>query len=567
MPWIFALLREERVFDIQIAEPLHAIANGHLGKDPRTGQQLKNPETGKMGSYSLTNCVDMVLGRLDAKANDEWRKRYAELEPIPIEQWPQAAQDYPKDDARNTIECALAQVGLMPKMSVSHNWANFRRDDGTVYSACADCMATKYSAPCMTRRPHRNLQDVANQVWSAFALHAGAAWGFRVDQSKVDKIEAYALRRRAKLIQPFIDAGIVFEDSDGLHEKRSVLKKMVALAYGASGACSHCAGTGKIPSPAAKPIRCPACRGRCQPWKAAGKIKDPTVAWCETCKNTALVPNPAPPMINCVGADGTKTCDGTGLVLSEDVPRSEKDGISFGRDTLIESGDDFLMAYGYYQEDAKVLKDYVPYLRLARVPIAGHQVDCEIALQKKDGECRCPGPYRDVTLTLKPNVILETGRVSYRGYIQLFPRKPGFIDEETGEYIPSLRECIVPRGPRYGVVEVPDDYVLQPGVERVGSARFGSTARRRTHMSDRSATTTAARMVCHATGATRTAVSARTTTWSTTACGSRRRGWERVRVAFCASHAWRCGSVGSWSPRTSRSHRTRCCCVWRACGG
>jgi hypothetical protein len=59
--------------------------------------------------------------------------------------------------------------------------------------------------------------------------------------------------------------------------------------------------------------------------------------------------------------------------------------------------------------------------------------------------------------------VLDTGRVSYRGYVQLLPRRPGFVDKETGEYVPSLRECIVARDPQYAEVEVPDDYVLQPG--------------------------------------------------------------------------------------------------------
>lgn len=471
MPDIFAAFEAGRVYDLQVAEALHAIAEGTLNKDPRTGGGLKDPETGKQGRYSLSICVDLVLGRQDAKSNDEFRLHYDQFDGVPLEQLPQAAREYPVDDTRNQAECALAQTGHLPKVSPQHDFGHVTDPEtGKQIAQCRDCGATRSSVPCMTRRMHRNLHEVANQTYSAFCLHLGAAWGFRIDQAKVDIIEAYALRRRSKLIQPFLDAGIVREESDGYHEVRSVLKRMIALAYGATDPCPHCKGTGKVVSESSEPYaRCKDCRGMCLPTAKVGKV---TKAWreanpdgCKTCNNSALVPNPNPKMRNC--SDGEEiTCDGTGLVLCPGVPRAEKEGVAYGRDPLVESGDEtLLMPYGYYLEDAKVLKDYVPYLRLARVPVLGHQAACGVFLGEKKAKCHCPGPYRDITLTLRPNAVLATGRVSYAGYIQLFPRAPGFIDKETGVYIPSLRECIVPRGPRTEIVEVPAGYVLQPGEE------------------------------------------------------------------------------------------------------
>lgn len=425
MPKLYRLLEEGRLFDIQIAQALHDIAQGHLGNDPRTNQRIINPETGRQGRYSLPYVVDINLGRKDAKANSKYKENYADYENLPFELWPPEAVQYPIDDTNNTHESALAQIGAIPRLSPTHNWGR----DGS----CLDCGSTRLSAQCFVRRPLRNLHDLANQVYTAHAMHMGAARGFRVNQNSVKIVKDYATHKRESTISPFINAGIIRPEGS---VDEATLKRMVAIAYGAKDPCPVCRGTGKVPSPEQKQLRCPDCRGRCQPWKAGGQIKEPTVAFCATCKTTGKVPHPNPKMIGCVDFDEAgekvKTCDGSGLLLTEDVPRSDKEGIGKGRDPLNESGDDFLMSYGAFLEDAKVLKDYVPYLEEARV------------YNEKDGT------YKDIPLTLSPNVVLETGRVSYNGYIQLFPRKTGFKDNDTnspfyGQYIPSIRECIEAR--------------------------------------------------------------------------------------------------------------------------
>ncbi len=471
MPLIFAALEQERIYDLQLAEALNAIAEGTLGRDPRTGGELKNPETGKRGRYSLATCVDLTLGRADAKANDEYRLRFDEFDDLPLDQLPQEARDYPVDDGRNTGECTLAQAGHLPKTRAQHEWGNVPGPSGT-YNACVNCGSTRFGGTCFVRAPHRNLHELANQVYSAFALHLGSAWGFAVDQASVDVVERHAIRRRERLVGPYIHAGIYRGDGS---EDRAVLKRLVALAYGASEPCPHCSGTGRILKAEQKSLQCPDCRGRSAPWKCAGTLRAPTVAHCARCENSGRVPHPKPEMRACIGPDEEMTCDGTGLVLTDDVPRSKAEGISFGRDTLHESGDEFLMGLGEFKEDEKVLKDYIPFLRTARAPIAGHLPGCDILNDKKTKgkRCACPGPYRDIPLTLRSNSILETQRVSYDGYIMLLPRAPGYIDHETGEYIPSIRECIVARGARYEVVEVPDSYVLQLGEEVVSPSPGG----------------------------------------------------------------------------------------------
>lgn len=383
-----------RVFDLQHAEALNAIAYGYLNKDPRNGGPLVNPETGKRGRYSLATCVDLTLGRKDAKANDEWRMRYAELEGIPLDQWPQSAKDYPIDDAKNTIECALAQAGILPKTTPHHTWGP--------KGACVDCGATSFGVQCLTKRPHLNLHDLQAQTGTAVMLHMGASWGFRVDQKYVDIIEDYSRKNREEGQKPFIDAGIVRANGS---EDRSELKRRIAVAHGSSEPCPVCEGTGKVPSP-----KNPKSKIICFKLDEYGNKK--------------------------------KTCDGTGLVLNPDVPRSEKDGIAYGRDVLAESGDETLMNYSSYLEDQKTLNVYVPYLRTARVCTDCGKHGTEDS-PHVDG-CAMSG-WKDIPLILRPNPILDTGRVSYDGTIQLMPRKPGFVDKSTGIYIPSLRECIMAR--------------------------------------------------------------------------------------------------------------------------
>lgn len=457
------LARRGRVFDLQVAEALGAIAEGYLGRDPQTGGPLKNPETGKPGSYSLSMCVSLTLGRQDAKVNDAWRLRYGELDPHPIDAWPVEARDYPVDDARNTLEVCLAQAGHLPKVAAQHDWENITYPDGRKALVCKDCKTSRISAMCMARRPHKNLHELSKQVYSAFCLHLGDAHGMRVDQSRVTVVENYFTRKRERGITKFIEAGIIREDGS---ENQAKIKRLVALAYGAVEDCADCAGKGELPHPDQPTLRCPDCRGRCQPWKAGGKIKPPEVDNCVRCNNTARVLHHNVKMTKCA------SCDGTGLDISGLDNKTDGGGVAISRDALTESGDEFLMSLGDFKDDQKVLNVYVPYLRTARLCTLCAQP----ATKKYPHLDTCPTNigmphgWREIWLLLSSNAVLETGRVSYRGLIQLFPRAPGFIDPETGEYIYSLRECFVARAEVWEEVEVPDDYVLQPGEVLVGGA-------------------------------------------------------------------------------------------------
>jgi hypothetical protein len=324
LPDIFAAYADGRIHDVQIAQALHAIAEGNLYLDPRTGRELMtvDPVTGKRkrGRYSLERCVDLVLGRGDAKRADRWRMSYALLRKIPVESWPPDAQEYPLDDVRNPREVALAQLN----------------------GGGAGC----------TPGPHRNLEDLAAQCETAFCLHLGAMWGIRTDRERVEALRRRTEEAHGKFLEKFRALG--FLDVDGDKDARAV-KRAVILAYGVGGPCPAGCAAGRTVSP-----------------------KSGNPVWCPECSGTGLNPGAA--------------------------PRTPAGGVCADRDALMESGDPDLVSLGD-NEPEKIRDTYLPFL--------------ETGL--------------DRPITLRPNILVSSGRTSYDGLIQLLPRDAG------------VRECIAAR--------------------------------------------------------------------------------------------------------------------------
>ncbi len=413
-PLIFAKYEREEVYDVLIAEALNAIADGNLGSDPRTGGDLRNPRTNEPQKYySLEIVTDLVLGRVDAKANDEWRLKYYLLKDIPIADWPVSARTYPVDDTINTGTSGLAQCGLIPKRA-KHLW---REKDG--HGVCERCGVIPGLGPvgdCWVTQSHRNLHQMAAQAYTAWALHLGAAWGFNVDQEAVDKVEKEVVDVREKASVPLIQVGLLkWKREKGetkLGHSKSKIARAVAAAYGASGVCPVCSGSGKVVSPNKKmPVR-----------RAWDPEKDGI--GCQECCSTGFDLQTAP-----------------GLSLTDPSGKYPKGQVKADADTLSESGDDVLRSLADYEEDAKTVSNYVPYLRKA-----------QITFQKADGQViRYPRP-----LTLRPNVLLETDRVSYSDAIQQFPRegdlracivaRKGFVlcsvDYNQGEVVTHAESCL-----------------------------------------------------------------------------------------------------------------------------
>lgn len=409
LPAIWRAVEEERLFDVLVGQALDDNAVGMLGMDQRTGGPLRHPTSNKTTSrQSLETVVDIVLGRIDAKVNDEYRLRYRELDGVPLERWPLNAKQYPVDDTCNAHEVALAMAGIIPKAS-THRWMRAARP------YCGDCgqlIGPGVIPPCMVRRQHRNLHALGYEVAMAWAMWLGAAWGFRVNQERVDVVERETLRERAEIAAPLRERGWLKvtrkNGEDVVGHDKAAIARAVALAYGATGKCEACAGTGRVVT-------------------ATGAKR---VSACPQCGVKAILGRPG---CQRCGA-GCRKCSATGLDLStapqltlSDPSDMYPDGqISASRDVLSESGDEMLGELGAYDETAKTVSVYVPYLRGAR---------------RWSAERSC---WVDVPLTLSPNVFLETDRTSYGGSIHQFPRAPGYKTDD-GRYVPSLRECIEAR--------------------------------------------------------------------------------------------------------------------------
>lgn len=308
LPRVWAAYEAGRFYDVAIAQQVHATGLGILGKDPKTGRGLPSGNR-----YSLDTCVLHVLGRDDAKKNSAWRLRYAELADTPLSDWPADARQYPQDDARNTLEVALAQCGVLPAVR-KHVWERRAEFNGGV--RCRYCDALPLAADDCLRagEPHWNLHCLGDECATHWAMWMGACWGFLVDRGAVLAVLEDTREKRAQYVSGLREAG--FLRADGTKDTAAI-NRAVARAYHAVGLCPRCDGTGRAPS------------------EKTGNL------------------------INC------SWCSGTGLDVRDPetgVPLTPTDRVSRARDVLDESGDETLIELSEYGRLAKTEETYVPYL-------------------------------------------------------------------------------------------------------------------------------------------------------------------------------------------------------------
>lgn len=181
LPLIFEALDEGRVHDIAIREALLDIAKGDLVERGEDGIGIR---------YGMRLLAERYLGvdlTSDKTGPDAWRKKYALLQGIPLEQWPWAARVYPMRDVALPLEI-------------------YQRQEG---------------GP--------NLHQEAHEMRAAFALALVSTWGIRSNRDGVAALRKRVEEQDLKNTIEFRAAGILRADGS---ENQSVLKDLVSKAYG-----------------------------------------------------------------------------------------------------------------------------------------------------------------------------------------------------------------------------------------------------------------------------------------------------------------------------------------------
>lgn len=140
LPLVFKAYEDNRVTDTMLRQKLLDIAGGcYRGKFGEDGKWIKI-------DYSLFAVTKRLTGRLLDK--DEWRLKYGELRDTPLAWWPEGARQYPKEDARATLDDFLAQ------------------------EVHADCLADQF-----------------RQARGAWWLHLSSLWGLRTTPEGVEALK------------------------------------------------------------------------------------------------------------------------------------------------------------------------------------------------------------------------------------------------------------------------------------------------------------------------------------------------------------------------------------------
>lgn len=187
-----------RVKDVLIASTLHAIAEGRLIEGElldKNGRRMVDPNSGKQAHrYTLALATWEWCGRKDAKANDTYRLRYAELDGLPLSAWPPEAIQYPKDDAVNTLDVWNAQL-----------------------------------------KGAKNLHEVSFQTHVAFCLHLSAMNGLRTNPERVSSLAGIIAEKGGKLRDVVVAAGLMRPTSrskpDELSKDMKAIRERVQTAW------------------------------------------------------------------------------------------------------------------------------------------------------------------------------------------------------------------------------------------------------------------------------------------------------------------------------------------------
>lgn len=198
LPKIMRLYDEGRVRCTMIREKLLALARGELADEGDTGAK-------RNVKFSLAGCVQRHFGvdiSEDKKNPRAWRLRYAELDNVPIADWPEDARRYALDDARWPLAVFDAQTAELVSNGGEGN----------------------------------EIPDEGHQTRGAFWLYLASVRGVRTEITSVNHLNAAltaeyerinALVRAADVLRPKMEKGEMVWTKN-----MAALRERVVFAYG-----------------------------------------------------------------------------------------------------------------------------------------------------------------------------------------------------------------------------------------------------------------------------------------------------------------------------------------------
>jgi hypothetical protein len=175
IPLIYRALAAKRGRDLMIRQVLMCIKDGTLGT-----------ATKSRGYFALASAVARYLHQDLDKSADSWRLRYEELDDTPVEEWPEEAVRYAKDDVRALQDLEACEGG----------------------EALPD-----------------TFQDEWLQTFAAFCLHLCAVWGVRVDGERLAALETSLEAEQDRLTVDLVAAGLM--DDEGTMKVEAAQKAIV----------------------------------------------------------------------------------------------------------------------------------------------------------------------------------------------------------------------------------------------------------------------------------------------------------------------------------------------------
>jgi hypothetical protein len=188
-------LVEGRFHDVLIRQKLMDIGAGCYR---RVYRRLPGSDTATLLRYSLSDLHARYYAQHMEK--DEWRLRYGELIPVPLNQWPQGAIKYATYDALATSRIHTLQDAAAVEQGRTHN-----------------------------------LWDEAAQMRAAFALHLASCWGFKTDLKQVEKVIGQIDNEQPALARKLLSVGLVKQKGDEFTRSEKTAKALMYASVGEAG--------------------------------------------------------------------------------------------------------------------------------------------------------------------------------------------------------------------------------------------------------------------------------------------------------------------------------------------